>query len=156
EIGENEKTPGAEKNSVPGARAGGGLRTRMVRGTSSVPFWSRATPAEEFQVRISCFPLGTWNRKPGTPSAGGQGFEPCEAVLEAACSPRSILLLRPLGRERRGTWVGSERHQATDPTPGPQLWTRRGIPARGAGGGGPPLSAFTKARAAPYPPIRLR
>src|SRR3954454_12908866 len=33
--------------------------------------------------------------------AGGQGFEPCEAVLEAACSPRSILLSRAESRPRQ-------------------------------------------------------
>src|SRR5262245_49216159 len=62
-------------------RAGGGVRTRMVRLTRSAPFWSRATPA-----------WGVPAPGRGRAAAGGQGFEPCEAALETACSPRSILL----------------------------------------------------------------
>src|SRR5262249_288364 len=38
--------------------------------------------------------------EPRRHSAGAQGFEPCAAVLEAACSPRSTLLSRVAGGNR--------------------------------------------------------
>ena len=55
---------------TPGPRAGGGIRTHIEPHYGCGAFLCRATPA----------------------SAGAQGFEPCAAVLEAACSPRSTLL----------------------------------------------------------------
>src|SRR5205823_506800 len=52
-------------------RADGRGRTGMGLLTRQVPFQGRATSAAR---------------------AGAQGFEPCAAVLETACSPRSTLL----------------------------------------------------------------
>jgi hypothetical protein len=66
--------------------------------------------------------------------AEGQGFEPCEAALETACSPRSI----PLYAVHPATRVaGSPMNQG------------------GAGGVEPLTSAFTEPRAIRYTTCRV-
>jgi hypothetical protein len=84
-------------------RTGSGIRTRIVRGTSSVPFWIAPHRHPCFVFCVLCFAKDArvarlvQNTKHQI-EAEGQGFEPCGAVLEAACSPRSIPLhLRAAG-----------------------------------------------------------
>ncbi len=74
-------------------------------------------------------------------NAGVQGFEPCSAALETACSPRSTLLYRVSGGNRtRRLDLHRVLCQATTPqTPSvePQLaldWTQRSSPSRGHSG----------------------
>src|SRR5262249_10256193 len=73
-------------------RADDWIRTSMVRITGAAPFCieprrhSRAVKWGQAPRRLGASPQFTAR------SAGAQGFEPCAAVLEAACSPRSTLL----------------------------------------------------------------
>ena len=77
----------------------------------------------------------TGRRGEPTVGAGGQGFEPCRAALEAACSPRSILLCGP-------GWVSSARM--------PNRGTRPDDQPGNSGGVEPTTSAFTEPRANRY------